>query len=463
MAIKRSDKRKRVRSFILAITILTGAFLLLSAAGLPYLTNWAEQDSAPEAIKQLREVSWLNTVQWISIQIIVVLWIFALGSTIGSFLNVLVYRLPRGKTILGGSKCPYCAVPIKLYHNVPVFGWLWLGGRCNACRLPISSRYPIVELAAGLGFLFLFITQLLLHAGSIAEPAAGVAAAHSKLDVISIFFTDIWDILRYGWHCVLFSALLTIGLIQWDRQPLPLNSLSVFLLIALALTILFPGLWVINFASAIVVMKSVFMQSCLTVLLSLLLVNVSAVALYAFGRRLTTTARRPSIETELQLFNLTVVIVMIGVWIGWQGMLIVLTVGLIIHVLVQRIGLSRVSVAMDEPGSSRGVQINRPLILSLCLASVIVLGFHGLLTSTSLWPPFNNRIWISLIWVIAAVVAYYFVWSTASQIPSVVDPSEMHVDETRENSNIGNQPEDGNAEQELNTEQERNTEHPGNT
>jgi leader peptidase (prepilin peptidase) / N-methyltransferase len=458
MAIKRSDKRKRVRSFLLAITIVTGAFLLLSAAGLPYLTNWAEQESAPAAIKQLREVSWLNTVQWISIQIIVVLWIFALGSTIGSFLNVLVYRLPRGKTILGGSKCPYCAVPIKLYHNVPVFGWLWLGGRCHACRLPISPRYPIVELVAGLGFLFLFITQLLLHAGSIAEPAAGVAAAHSNLDVISIFFTDIWDILRYGWHCVLFSALLTIGLIQWDRQPLPLNSLSVFLLITLVLTIVFPGLWVINFASAIFVMKSVFMQTCLTVLLSLLLVNISAVALYAFGRRLTTTERSTSIEMELQLFNLTVVIVMIGVWIGWQGMLIVLTLGLVNQVIVQRIGLSRVSVTMAEPGFSRSVQINRPLILSLCLASVVVLGFHGLLTSTSLWPPFNDRIWISLIWVIAAVIAYYFVWSTAAQIASAVDQLDVHVDETRENSNIGNEQEDGHTEQERNPVQKSNPE-----
>jgi len=68
------------------------------------------------------------------------------GLIVGSFLNVVVYRLPLGESlVLPGSYCPSCGVPIKPYDNVPVFGWLLLRGHCRSCRTPISARYPLVE------------------------------------------------------------------------------------------------------------------------------------------------------------------------------------------------------------------------------------------------------------------------------------------------------------------------------
>jgi len=70
----------------------------------------------------------------------------AFGATIGSFLNVVAYRLPRRESLVRpGSHCPGCGVAIKAYDNVPVLGWLWLRGRCRSCRAPISPRYPLVE------------------------------------------------------------------------------------------------------------------------------------------------------------------------------------------------------------------------------------------------------------------------------------------------------------------------------
>lgn len=72
------------------------------------------------------------------------------GLTIGSFLNVVIWRLPRGESLSHpASHCPRCQTPIKPYDNVPVLGWLWLRGRCRACRAPISARYPLVEAATG--------------------------------------------------------------------------------------------------------------------------------------------------------------------------------------------------------------------------------------------------------------------------------------------------------------------------
>ncbi len=78
---------------------------------------------------------------------------FVLGTIFGSFLNVVIYRLPRGMSLAWpSSHCPACNHPIRWYHNVPVFGWLWLRGRCRDCGVKISPRYPMVEFLVGLVF-----------------------------------------------------------------------------------------------------------------------------------------------------------------------------------------------------------------------------------------------------------------------------------------------------------------------
>jgi leader peptidase (prepilin peptidase) / N-methyltransferase len=73
------------------------------------------------------------------------------GLVVGSFLNVVAWRLPRGESLVRpGSRCPSCGTPVKPYDNVPVLGWLWLRGRCRSCGAPIGARYPLVEAATGL-------------------------------------------------------------------------------------------------------------------------------------------------------------------------------------------------------------------------------------------------------------------------------------------------------------------------
>lgn len=84
-----------------------------------------------------------------------------LGLAIGSFLNVVVYRLPRGLSLLRpGSACPSCGAPVKWYDNIPVVSWIALRARCRNCRQPISIRYPLIELATGA--LFAIVALLLV-------------------------------------------------------------------------------------------------------------------------------------------------------------------------------------------------------------------------------------------------------------------------------------------------------------
>ncbi len=85
------------------------------------------------------------------------IFFFVLGAVIGSFLNVVIHRLPHEESIVfPNSACPKCKAKIKAYDNIPILSWLVLGGKCRNCRTPISFRYPAVELLTAVLFALVF-------------------------------------------------------------------------------------------------------------------------------------------------------------------------------------------------------------------------------------------------------------------------------------------------------------------
>ena len=113
-----------------------------------------------------------------------------LGLMIGSFLNVVIWRLPRGESIVRPpSHCPHCDTEIKPYDNIPVLSWVLLRGRCRTCGAGISARYPLVELTCAA----LWVAMVLRFGESWALPA----------------------------YLVLVSALLALSLIDFDTFLLP--------------------------------------------------------------------------------------------------------------------------------------------------------------------------------------------------------------------------------------------------
>ncbi len=79
-----------------------------------------------------------------------ILFIFIFGLLIGSFLNVVIYRIPKEKSIVfPSSKCQSCQTPLKWYHNIPIFSWLFLKGKCAFCSEKISIQYPLIEFTTG--------------------------------------------------------------------------------------------------------------------------------------------------------------------------------------------------------------------------------------------------------------------------------------------------------------------------
>ena len=133
-------------------------------------------------------------------------FIFAFGCCVGSFLNVVVYRLPRDKSLVKpGSACPACDRHIRFYDNIPLVSWLVLRAKCRYCKAPISPRYFIIELLTGLVFTGLFI----LYFHTDLRPSAGS------------FIKSGWFV--YLLHIVLLASLIAASAIDLELWVIPMS------------------------------------------------------------------------------------------------------------------------------------------------------------------------------------------------------------------------------------------------
>jgi leader peptidase (prepilin peptidase)/N-methyltransferase len=148
------------------------------------------------------------------------LWLGFIGACVGSFLNVVAYRMPRGMSVVWKpSHCPKCGHAIRPRDNVPVLGWIWLRGRCRDCGQPISPRYAIVEAAMGAAFLLLAYRELFTGGSNL--PGGPFADVANALDTV---WNPNWIVIRiYAYHAILLSALMAMALIDQDDQRLPLK------------------------------------------------------------------------------------------------------------------------------------------------------------------------------------------------------------------------------------------------
>jgi leader peptidase (prepilin peptidase)/N-methyltransferase len=169
----------------------------------------------PKGVVVIEEMSLTAQVRLHTMQAMTTFFFFVLGATIGSFLNVVAYRLPRGESVVfRPSRCPLCGTRIAGRDNIPIFGWLMLGGRCRACHAPISVRYPIVESIAAALFLLLYFVELISGGANIPVRTPNLFSG-----IVWIIFYTKWDLLGlYLYHCFAMSVLLACVLFDIDRQ-----------------------------------------------------------------------------------------------------------------------------------------------------------------------------------------------------------------------------------------------------
>lgn len=142
--------------------------------------------------------------------------LFVLGTVVGSFLNVLIARLPFEKSpIWPGSRCFHCLQPIPLIYNVPILGYLLLRGKCRTCRAPFSPQYLWVELGTGLALVGLFVLEILMNWHNIP------AFANAKTAILTTGFPPTKAIPFFALHAVLLVLLIASAVIDAEHRVIP--------------------------------------------------------------------------------------------------------------------------------------------------------------------------------------------------------------------------------------------------
>jgi len=174
------------------------------------------------------------------------LWVFVLGLGVGSFLNVLIARLPFEKSIVWpNSRCFTCLQPIRFWDNLPILGWLRLRGKCRRCGASFSSRYLWVEIGTGFVFLLLFVVDCLSQA---TDGPGGLSPWHHTPGLkFSYVATNALPpaavCMTWAIHACLASLLIAAAVIDAKHQIIPTQITYTGTLIGIVASTLFPWPW----------------------------------------------------------------------------------------------------------------------------------------------------------------------------------------------------------------------------
>ena len=174
---------------------------------------------------------------------VVVAVVGTFGLVIGSFLNVVIYRLPAGRSIVSPpSACPSCGKPVRWFDNIPVVSWLVLRGRCRDCSAPISVRYPLIELATGTLFALLAVRFL---SGATVESSdaqlialAVVLLAFLYLGAVGIALVAI-DLETHRLPNVLVMPSYVVGIVLLAIAAIVLGDFAALIRAAIGMAVLF--------------------------------------------------------------------------------------------------------------------------------------------------------------------------------------------------------------------------------
>ena len=243
-------------------------------------------------------------------------WVFFLGGTFASFLNVVAARVPQGKSILGSSHCPYCNVRLSFRDNIPYWGWLKNFGRCSKCRLPITPRYLYVEVA--LGVLFLGLTSLTLLTGGITLPIREVTQISMLGRRILDPPADLVQILAI--QLLMLLGLFTLVLVELDRQKIPMAIWATSIVFGLAFAALCPGSILISWLYPMVDVE-LPMSRELAVVTSLIGICFGFFIGWMLDKLLDETQEKAGSETSG--LRIAYGLSMLGLFAGWQSVIVV--------------------------------------------------------------------------------------------------------------------------------------------
>ncbi|MEM1070623.1 MAG: prepilin peptidase [Planctomycetota bacterium] len=329
----------------------------------------------------------------------VVLWCLWVGSSIGSFLNVVAWRMPRGNSIRGRSHCPRCQSVLSLNDNFPVFGWLMLGGRCRACGVRISSRYPIVEASVGVSLTLVAVLELY----ELSLPRQNVLSYGGPLWAPVLSAPMLITLL---YHVVGVALSWTLGLVRMDGHRIPQN-LVVFTGAAIGIPMLvYPTLMIVPWQMQVDDSwnpRGLYVDSIVRILTAL----AAATVLARFLSRGLCPQADPKLDplgkSTARLMDLIVILAVPTVLVGWQAAPALVVLASMIAYFLRRFLPSN----CDSLGAF-AIAMPVSLTFQLSLWRWLHAGAIASETNGSFWPSDNGSPWVVLGW--CAVLLFVPLW-----------------------------------------------------
>lgn len=321
-----------------------GLFFFLLLIVLPLLTTiLVNFDQLPNSFH--RYLAALEKAQTIAMQIFVCGWFFFVGGCFASFLNVVAWRVPRGRSILGSSHCPHCNIRLAFLDNMPMIGWLRNQGHCRNCAEPISPRYLIAELILGSVFLLLFLVEMASGGWNLPLRLVTTPARFEQ-----VLFNPQWDLVRvFGFHLVLMSALFLFALIDADRFSIPWKVTVWPILIGIAMMLMWPEVVLLRWHGRFAPneLSPLIINKWLTPAIG---VMVGTGIGWCLGSLFQRSWRLKNSHAK---FNGAVSLLVVGLFLGWQAVLATSLFGSIAIWIVFRIQRFRPDTDASEADSDR--------------------------------------------------------------------------------------------------------------
>ncbi len=374
-ARRRRNRRSRRRQVRWAVSLLT---LVGLACGYVVLT----------AAWQAANEPWIGFSDLLiprTMDALILFWFFFIGASIGSFLNVVAWRMPRGMSINGRSHCPSCANRLSWRDNVPVVGWIVLGGRCRWCALPISPRYPIVEAAVGL-------CVLLVALRTYQSDGANLPFGPPQQGRPGVLWMPQFSLQTIGlilYQIVAVTALWALALVRFDGVRIPRNlaiwcwGLVSVPMMAVPYLAVVP--WTVD-SDAGWRASGDYLNAVLRVVTSLAMAGLMGRMLARYLCPTADPKLDPLGEGTARLLDLILLLAVATIPVGWQA-------GLAVAVLAVTIaaGVSLLMGRRTDDGLAK-FAVALPIALSIQLA------FWKFLHDLPWWPSVNTTAAVTLMW-----------------------------------------------------------------
>ncbi len=370
------------RSYRSRVILIWLVLLVLAASYIVLMASW---QSTGDRFTRFRDILVPRTLD-----VVIGGWLFFIGSSIGSFLNVVAWRMPRGESINGRSHCPRCMTELSWRDNWPVFGWLALRGRCRTCHLPISPRYPIVELVVGLSVLV--VGGVEFASGSASLPFH--PTAHGRTGALWTPHVTADSIATMAYHVVAIAVVWAFGLVRFDGHRLPRQLVAYSLAMIVLPMLFYPGLAVVPWQ----VTSEPAWQSDGRYLDALMRVITGLAAAAMIGRALSRNLA-PNADPKIapldrdtgKLIDLITILCVPAMVVGWQAVIGVAVLSILLAWVVHN-GLR----LRQDAVSCYAIALPVALAVQLCL--------WRRLHDFSYWPSVGTAPLVILAWAAAILV-----------------------------------------------------------